>query len=337
MIAIHERKGSFSDKWIEYCKKNDIRFKLVDCYDSEIIKNIADCKILLWHWSHEDYKAAIFARQLIHSLELKKIKVFPNLNTCIHFDDKIAQKYLFENFELPIPQTWVFYEKEKALDWLKTAKFPIVFKLKGGAGSENVKLIRKLPQAKHLVQRSFKRGFPMRSGWNQLLEYIWRFKRDFTFEALLGVLKGLVRYFYRYEQEKLSQTQKGYVLFQQFFPDCDCDIRVIIIGNKAFGLKRQVRKGDFRASGSGYIDYSMLQIPSECIKLAFEAAGKLKLQSAAFDFIQYNSKWFIVEVSYAFNHPTYYKCEGLWDQSLSYEKAAVIPEELIIKYMLLES
>ena len=79
------------------------------------------------------------------------------------------------------------------------------------------------------------------------------------------------------------------------------------------------------------------KIPSECIKLAFEAAGKLKLQCAAFDFIQYNRKWFIVEVSYAFNHPLYYKCEGLWDQSLSLEKTAVIPEELIIKYMLLES
>ena len=29
-IAIHHRQGSFSDRWIEYCKENGINFKIVN-------------------------------------------------------------------------------------------------------------------------------------------------------------------------------------------------------------------------------------------------------------------------------------------------------------------
>ena len=31
-IAIHHRKGSFSDRWIVYCKKEGIEYKLVNAY-----------------------------------------------------------------------------------------------------------------------------------------------------------------------------------------------------------------------------------------------------------------------------------------------------------------
>jgi hypothetical protein len=50
-IAIHERKGSFSDRWIEYCKKHEICHRIVNCYDSDIIDQLKDCDGLMWHWS----------------------------------------------------------------------------------------------------------------------------------------------------------------------------------------------------------------------------------------------------------------------------------------------
>ena len=33
-IAIHNRPGSFSDRWIEYCNKNHIDYKVVNAYDN---------------------------------------------------------------------------------------------------------------------------------------------------------------------------------------------------------------------------------------------------------------------------------------------------------------
>ena len=46
-IAIHQTKGSFSDRWIEYCQINEINYKIVNCYDSDIIEQLNDCEGLM--------------------------------------------------------------------------------------------------------------------------------------------------------------------------------------------------------------------------------------------------------------------------------------------------
>lgn len=47
-IAIHHRKGSFSERWIEYCTEKDIPFKIVNAYDSDIVKQVEDCDVFMW-------------------------------------------------------------------------------------------------------------------------------------------------------------------------------------------------------------------------------------------------------------------------------------------------
>jgi hypothetical protein len=88
-IAIHNRQGSFSDRWISYCQEHQVDYKLVNCYDSDIVAQVKDCLGLMWHWDQNDYKAALFARQLTFSLEKKGMLVFPDVNTSWHYDDKV--------------------------------------------------------------------------------------------------------------------------------------------------------------------------------------------------------------------------------------------------------
>ena len=96
-LAIHHIKNSFSERWIEYCQQNEIPYKLVDCTKSDIIQQMSDCDGLMWHWGHSDYRFQLFARQLTLALEKAGKKVFPNSDSCWHFDDKVGQKYLFES------------------------------------------------------------------------------------------------------------------------------------------------------------------------------------------------------------------------------------------------
>ncbi len=141
-IAIHNKTESFSDRWILYCQENHVKFKLVNCYDSDIVAHLDDCQGLMWHWDENDYKAALFARQLTISLDKKGIKVFPDVNTAWHYDDKVGQKYLLEAAGAPLVQSYVFYSRQEALDWVNKTTFPKVFKLRCGAGSLNVSLVK---------------------------------------------------------------------------------------------------------------------------------------------------------------------------------------------------
>lgn len=334
MIAIHRRENSFSDRWIKYCDENNISYKIVNCYDSDIINQLKDTKALLWHWHHNDYKAILFARNLTISLEHMGVKVFPNSYTVWHFDDKIAQKYLFEAINSPLISSYVFYEKEKALEWSAKTTFPKVFKLKGGAGAQNVTLINTKAKADQYIKKIFSTGLNKINRTSQLKEKIWVFKRDKNKESIINLIKGVARLFFLHDEAKNNPIERNYLYAQDFIPNNDSDIRVIVIGEKAFAIKRLVRDGDFRASGSGKIIYEKEQIPLECVKISFETTKKIKAQCASFDFVFLNDKPMIVEVSYGFAQNGYLECPGYWDNKLNWIEDKFHPEYFIIEDIL---
>ena len=52
------------------------------------------------------------------------------------------------------------------------------------------------------------------------------------------------------------ELQRDYLLVQEFLPGNGFDTRITVIGNRAFGFRRFNRPDDFRASGSGRIDWN---------------------------------------------------------------------------------
>jgi len=158
-IAIHHNPGSFSDRWIEYCKENNIPYKIVNAYDTDIIQQVDDCTAFMWHHTQCDYRDKLFAKQLIYSLEAKGLKVFPDFHTTWHFDDKVGQKYLLEAISAPFVPSYIFYNKKEAMEWVNQTTFPKVFKLRGGAGSANVQLVPTKKEAIRLVNKAFGKGF----------------------------------------------------------------------------------------------------------------------------------------------------------------------------------
>jgi glutathione synthase/RimK-type ligase-like ATP-grasp enzyme len=332
-IAIHKSSWGFSQDWIAYCERMEIDHKIVNCYDTDIVEKIADCDVLMWHHHHTGAKDALFARQLLFAVQQSGKKVFPDFNTSWHFDDKVGQKYLLEAIGAPMAPTWVFYEKQQALEWIKTASFPKVFKLRGGAGSTNVKLVRTKQQARQMINKAFGTGFPSYDKWGDLKEQIRKFKwRQSSFVALA---KSIRRLFVSTRFARTLGPQKGYVLFQEFIPDNAFDIRVVTIGNRAFAIKRLVRPNDFRASGSGSILYDKEEIDERCVKIAFETTEKLKAQCVAYDFVfEKNNQPLIVEINYGYDHKAYFSCPGYWDRHLkwhqgSFNSAEWMVEELI--------
>lgn len=321
-IAIHHRPGSFSDRWIEYCKKQNIDYKIVNAYNNDIINQVSDCDAFMWHHHQSNMADTLFANQLIYSLEAKGIRCFPDFNTTWHFDDKVGQKYLLEAVDAPLVPSYVFYSKKKALNWISQTSFPKVFKLRGGAGAVNVRLAHTANEARKLVKKAFGKGFPQYTFKTHVSEYFRKCREGkMTFYAFVKSIGAYI--LLPSDYHKLSSPERGYVYFQDFIPNNDFDIRVCVVDNKAFALKRLVRKGDFRASGSGNIVYDKNQIDERCVKIAFETNDKLKTQSIAFDFVfNDNNTPLIVEISYGYAVSAYDKCEGWWDKEMNWH-----PEE----------
>ena len=332
-IAIHHRVGSFSDRWIEYCQKNNIDYKLVNAFDNDIVLQVKGCNAFMWHHHHGHFKDVLSAKRILFALEQAGVKVFPNFNTAWHFDDKVAQKYLLEAIDAPLIPSYVFYDKEEALAWSKQTSYPKVFKLKGGAGAKNVRLVRTHKEAVRIINQAFNKGFPQFDKLGNLKERLNKFKAGQG--NLIGVLKGTGRLVITPEFSKLQGNESGYVYFQDFIPNNRSDTRVIIINRKAFAIKRVVRTGDFRASGSGNIIYDMSSIDIKTIELAFSINEKLRSQCVAFDFVLDNDgNPLVVEISYGFSIEAYDKCPGYWDENLNWYARKFNPQYWMIESLL---
>ncbi len=331
-IGIHESKGSFSDRWIKYCQDNKISFKLVDCYCTDILKQLSDCDALMWHFNHKGPKESKFAKQLLYSVAASGRKIFPDYNTVWHFDDKVGQKYLLEAIGAPLAPAYVFYSKQEALNWAAQTDYPKVFKLRNGAGSDNIRLVKSKNQAMRLVNKAFGRGFKQYEGWSNLRERYRKYRIGKT--TLWDVVKGIIRLAHTTEYSRMTGREIGYVYFQDFIPGNDHDIRVIVMGDKAFAIKRMVRKNDFRASGSGFILYEKEHFNDETIRLAFEVSEKLKVQCMAYDFVYLNDKPLIVEISYGFAKEGYDSCTGYWDKNLNWHEGKFNPYGWMVEDLL---
>lgn len=330
-VAIHQRKGSFSDAWIEYCNEQNIPYKIVNCYDSDIIEKAKDCDVIMWHHNHAIYNDVVAAKNILFALEQSGKKVFPNFNTSWHFDNKVAQKYLFEAIGAPLVPSYVFYDKSQAKEWASNTTFPKVFKLKGGAGSANVKLVKTREDAIKLINKAFGRGFSQFDRLGYARERYSKFRNNQ--DTLLGVFKGIGRLIIPTTFALKQGREKGYVYFQDYIPNNSFDTRIVVIGNKAIGERRFVRKNDFRASGSGV--YSYEDIDARLVKIAFEVTQRLQLQSVAFDFIfNSNNQPLIVEVSYCFGTIGISNAPGYWDSDLRWYTDKTYPEVWIIETFL---
>ncbi|HXW03688.1 MAG TPA: hypothetical protein VD833_00535 [Vicinamibacterales bacterium] len=330
VIAIHPRAGSFSDRWRACCEERGLGVRIVDGYATDIIDQLKGCDALLWHFDHEEATDLLMARHVLTAAEYAGLSVFPDRHTAWHFDDKLAQKYVLEAVNAPLVPTWVFYEEDRGRAWLRRATLPCVRKLRRGAGSANVGLVRSGQEGQRYLGAMFGRGIRPVSGY--FTDVGVRLTSTRTREQALAKLRRAPEAIRaRWRKRAGVQPERGYALFQEFEPGNQFDTRVTVVGDRAWGFIRLVRKNDFRASGSRNIDFDRGRVDPECVRIAFAVNEALRSQSTAFDFVHApDGRPLIVEMSYGYNPAVVAQVPGQWDRNLSWHAGCARAEDAIL-------
>lgn len=291
-----------SPRWADALEQAGHEVKWVDVRRPDILDQIAGCDGFMWRWAHFGGMARI-AKRLLPVIENELgLCVYPDQKTCWHYDDKIAQAYLLKAAGLPVPQTWVFFDREDALQWAEHASYPLVIKLSSGAGSSNVQLVDDRHAAARWIERMF-------STWQTSLEDDVASIGKRAVHAAKTLATGHGPSHLAADRE----PQRGYALFQEFLPGNDFDTRITVIGNRAFGYRRMNREGDFRASGSGLLRFEPDDIDLAAVRLAFATARTLGTQSVAIDGLKRGPQWVLAEVSYTYISAYVHDCPGHWE------------------------
>jgi glutathione synthase/RimK-type ligase-like ATP-grasp enzyme len=298
-------RESSSARWADVARARGHDVRWVDVFRPDILDQLAGCQGFLWrHGHYADHRGV--ARRLLPVIENRLgLCVYPDQNTCWHYDDKITQSYLLAAAGIPMPETRVFWTADGARRGLEDARYPLVLKLWSGAGSRNVRLVRSAAEALPWVDRLFGPGV------YQLFE-----EEGFHPRRALGRARRGLRWILtgrRWNPGTWWDLHKNYLMVQEFIPGNEYDTRVTVIGRRAFGFRRLNRARDFRASGSGRIEFDPAGVDPKFIRLAFRVAADLKMQSCAVDGLWKDGFPVITEVSYTYASWAIRECPGHWE------------------------
>lgn len=299
---IFKHSGNWNNAFISCCDEMSIPYEVIDPYQPDIVARLDQFSALVWHIQNYVLADIMEARSILRVAQQKGLKVFPDMNTVWHFDDKIAQMYALQSVNAPIPRSWVFYLLDDCLVWLnQEAVYPLVAKLRCGSGSHNVKLLNNQEEATRYARRMFGKGFDPSP--SLLYKAYSKVQSSRNWKTILSRIKKIPEFLNTRRHGKQLPVEKGYCYFQEFIPNDGYDIKVVVVGEKLSYLARKTRKGDFRASGGGDIFYEKSLVTDQIIQSSFDVARALKLQCMGFDYVvdRQSGKGQIIEMSYGFD------------------------------------
>ncbi len=281
LIIITDYKNNFGSKWkanpyrsgldkdslkklfedegisIEYINYSEIRFNNTTWKDKWILFSSSEDTGLYYKSYIED---------IVLGLHLSGANLIPGFEFLKAHENKVFMEILRQTkipSSIRTMESLTFGSIEEAQLLLKKGKlkFPMILKNAQGAMSKSVYLIK---EAKDLIK---------------IVKQVGRTMNNKSW------LKETVRKFKYIGYKNESRYQKKFIL-QPFIEGLSNDWKVLIYGDKIFILKRQIKKGDFKASGSG-LNYSTglsSKFPIQFLNFVYNFYQHLNVPHISLDF-----------------------------------------------------
>jgi glutathione synthase/RimK-type ligase-like ATP-grasp enzyme len=305
-----------------------IEYDIVDIDAHDWQARIAPYDLVIWRGRFMGPNLAAHYKEKIYFMEqiLGKV-VMPGYASVWHFESKVAQSYLFEAAEVLTPRTVATVDYDDGRRCLARATLPIVAKQSHGASSANVKLLASSKVARHWLDSVF---------FTQAWQTHAAAHRSRLAQAATALPHG---WFWRKVRQKLVHGEPHRVAYwQEFVADNAADLRITVVGDShAIAFWRHNRPGDFRASGSGLLDYETA-VPEDAVEYCIGLNRRLGFDSMAYDLLFHGDKFVVIEISYGYLDKAVFNAAGHYvlgdDGSLRFEAGHVMPQELWVDWAL---
>jgi len=305
-----------------------VEYDIVDIDAHDWLERIAPYDLVIWKGRFMGPELAGHYKDKVYFIEKVLGKVIvPGFDTVWHFESKVAQSYLFAHAGVATPETVASLDYDDALSCLRQARFPIIVKQSHGASSANVKLIATESRAQKWLAKTF-------------FQEMWDRHKSAHGNRLSQVASAPWHgWFWPKVLQRVLNLEAGAPAYwQQYVPDNEADLRITVIGDRdAFGFWRRNRPGDFRASGSGLLDYET-PIPEAAVRYCIGLNRRFGFDSMAYDLLFRGDDFVIVEMSYGYLDSAVFQAPGHYilggDGRLLYEAGHMTPQELWVDWAL---
>ncbi len=287
VFGIHCDRHGWYRQYSDICDKYGFRRVMLDLFSDDWVTTANACDVVLFKGTMYPDSIRILKERVYFLESMLQKKVVPNYNAYWHFDSKAIQRDIFRAHGMSIPDTVVAgtCDDVNAIGTL----FPnrVVVKETSGAGSSQVRLV-----SNNLLMRWWLRQWQLHSR---------------LFRGVSVALRTI----------GLRPCRGPQKIVQEMIENEGFDVRVTTIGNEyAYVFRRLCRDNDFRASGSGRIDYGWDDKYIELIYSLVSFSRTLGFNTMAYDVIVgRDGRWYLVEMSASFDDKALTHCPNVFQVS----------------------
>jgi hypothetical protein len=219
-VGILADQMHYHQHWIAACRDLGVSYRLIDLANVDWIEQVSnmDCDIfLVWPDVSSVEKKVMFDERLNIMVHQMNKHIYPSLIETWLYESKRLQHYWLKAKQLPCPKTWIFYNREEAINFTRSCSYPIIFKCNLGASSNGVFILESNRDANRMIERAFKLGVRLKRG-------------------------------------NIYNRQQRNVYFQEYLPDVK-EWRMVRIGESYFGHGKE-KVGEFH-SGSHKVNWDL--------------------------------------------------------------------------------
>jgi len=284
VVGIHQDRHGWCRQYKAFADQYGLRSVMLNLFSDDWVSAVMECDAILFKGTMYPESIRILKERAYFIETFLGKTAVPNWNSYWHFDSKAIQRDIFQVQGLTIPETIVTGIQED-IDRLGVS-FPekVVLKETSGAGSSQVRLI---------CNSQFSRW---RLGQWQLDSTAYR--------GANVILRSL----------QLRPARGPQKIVQRMIENDGFDIRVTTIGNRhAYLFRRLCRDNDFRASGSGRIDYTWDDRYLELIRALVDFSDKMGFNTMAYDVIAgRDGHYYVIEMSASFDEKALEACPNVF-------------------------
>jgi len=288
--------GEAHQNYINSCAELGIDYEVVNILSTdwiELVKKSACNGFLARPPDKFQERNSVYMERLYFINKVLKKPIYPSYEELFLYENKRATAAWLEIAGYPHPRTRIFVRKEEALEYIKNAGLPLVFKSNIGAGSKGVDILRTKRKATQIINRIFGTEPLCAEGYH---------KRHFKCKPLrlplfLASISGV------------GILQRHFVIIQEYLK-LKWEWRIIKIDNSYFGYQKLL-KGDF-ASGSHL--FNSIKPPEKLLHLTREICEKGNFYSMAIDIFEItDGQFYINEMHSLFGstNPSQMSIEGV--------------------------
>lgn len=190
--------------YIAACHDMKLSYKVISILSDDWINIIRHCNcdaFLVWPSTISTTTKQTFDYRL-HILERDLgMIIYPSWRECWLSEHKPRLRDWLDAHSIPHPQTWVYHNRQDAIEFAYEAPIPIVAKTATGASASGIKILYSNNELIHHIRKAFGRGLCPRS-----------------FDP--------------------RDRQRGFIFLQEYLPEVD-EWRMVRIGDSFFGYRKE--------------------------------------------------------------------------------------------------